>query len=70
MINGAIQHHGKAVLARKSYVSVGLQLGIGGAKVRVGGVRGAQADLAYGPLSPLLSRSPCGVTVGTGKLGP
>jgi hypothetical protein len=69
MVHRAIQHHGKAVLARKSYVTVGFQLGIRGPKARVVGVRCAQALLASGPLPPVLGRIACGVTVSIGKLG-
>jgi hypothetical protein len=69
MVDGAIQHHGKAVLARESYVPVGFQLRVGGAKVSVVSVRGTQAVLAGRPLSPVMRRIAGGAAVRIGKLG-
>jgi hypothetical protein len=69
MVDGAIQHHGKAVLARKSDVPARFQLGVGSAKVRVVSACGTQAYLAGRPLSPVMRRIASGVTVSIGKLG-
>jgi hypothetical protein len=70
MVNCAIQHHGKAVLARKSDVSAGFQLGVSSAKARVVSACGTQAYLAGGPLSPVMRRIAGGAAGRIGKLGP